>query len=254
MHDDRIDPFVDEGLVTSIIRPIQSGKEAEVFLCRAAPHLVGGEEFVVAKLHRHRRHRAFHNDAQYLEGRFRKITNEVRAMEKKSRVGREIAHGAWIEHEWSTLRALHSAGADVPRPVARADTGLLMTHVGDADDTAPQLKDVRLDAERTEQVLERLLWNMGVFLARNLVHADLSAYNVLWWEQRITIIDFPQAVDPRFNPNARELLGRDVRNICAWAERAGVVRDADTIAADLWTSWEFADLVPEGAIDPEWLE
>jgi RIO kinase 1 len=254
LYDDRIEPFLDEGFVTDIIRPIQSGKEAEVFLCRAAPHLVGGEEYVVAKLHRQRHHRAFHNDARYQEGRFRKVTHEVRAMEKKNRVGREIAHGAWIEHEWNTLRALHSVGADVPRPIARAETGLLMAHVGDGQDTAPQLKDVRLEPEPAAAVLERLLWNLSVFLAGNLVHADLSAYNVLWLEQRITVIDFPQAVDARFNPNAREFLGRDVRNICAWAERSGVVRDAEAVAADLWTSWEFADLVPEGTVDPAWLE
>jgi RIO kinase 1 len=237
-----LQPFLDEGLITDIIRPIGTGKEADVFLCKAVVHRTGGESLVVAKALRDRGSRRFRNDARYLEGRFRKVTSEVRAMQKNERVGREIAHGAWIGHEWETLRAMHAAGADVPRPIARAQGAVLLEHVGDGASSAPQLREVRLESDEAMRTFERLLWNVGLFLLHNVVHADLSAYNVLWCDERPTIIDFPQAIDPRFNNSARELLERDVRNLCSFFARLGLDRDPEPIAADLWTGFEHADL------------
>jgi RIO kinase 1 len=79
----------------------------------------------------------------------------------------------------------------------------------------------------------------------NVVHGDLSAYNLLVWNGLVTVIDLPQAVDPRKNRHAKTFLERDVERICEWGTRYGVQRPAGRIAADLWTGWEFADLVPE---------
>ena len=79
----------------------------------------------------------------------------------------------------------------------------------------------------------------------NVIHGDLSAYNLLVWDGRVTVIDLPQAVDPRKNRHAPALLERDVRRICEYFERFGVGSEPDRLAADLWTAWEFADLVPE---------
>lgn len=156
------DDFLDEGLITDVIRPIRSGKEADVYLCRTTPRLAGGADVAVAKMLRPRHHRRFRNDAIYLEGRYRRRTHEVKAMEAKHRVGRELAHGAWIAQEWATLQTLHSAGADVPRPIARSSVGLLMTHVGDEDASAPQLREVRLHEGEATEALERLLRNVGI--------------------------------------------------------------------------------------------
>ena len=242
MYHPALETFFDEGLVTDIIRPLGTGKEADVFLCRGPSHRTGGAPLVVAKILRDRAHRSFRNNARYLEGRFRKVTSEVRAMQKNERVGREMAHGAWIAAEWQTLRALHAAGADVPRPIARAQGALLLEHIGDEAESAPQLREVRLDGEDAVRALEQLLWNVGLFLLHNVVHADLSAYNVLWHAGRATVIDFPQAIDPRFHNEARDLLARDVRNLCSFFARLGVDRDPDAIADDLWTGFEHADL------------
>jgi serine/threonine-protein kinase RIO1 len=60
-----------------------------------------------------------------------------------------------------------------------------------------------------------------------------------------TLIDFPQAVDPKKNRFAQSLLERDVHRICEHFERFGLRRNAAAIAADLWTGWLHADLVPE---------
>jgi RIO kinase 1 len=66
------------------------------------------------------------------------------------------------------------------------------------------------------------------------VHGDLSPFNVLYWRGGVKIIDFPQAVDARFNPNAFFLLRRDLENVCHYFERFGVAADPDRLAGQLW--------------------
>jgi RIO kinase 1 len=56
------------------------------------------------------------------------------------------------------------------------------------------------------------------------------------------IIDFPQAVDPRFNSNALELLERDIDRICAYVGRFGVAADAWRLSRDLWSRFVRSEL------------
>ena len=66
-----------------------------------------------------------------------------------------------------------------------------------------------------------------------IVHADLSAFNLLWWGDRLSIIDFPQAVDLALNPHGLEFLQRDLDNVPGWFERRGVTLDATALFTDL---------------------
>ena len=75
-----------------------------------------------------------------------------------------------------------------------------------------------------------------------MVHADFSAYNVLWWEGRPVVIDFPQAVDARTNRNSHELLARDVENLCRHFTRYGVGTDAGQLTSSLWNRYLFSEL------------
>ena len=84
--------------------------------------------------------------------------------------------------------------------------------------------------------------DLPLWLACNVVHGDLSAYNVLWDGSRIVTIDFPQACDPRFNTSAESLLSRDVANVCRHFARWGVQADANAIVDDLWTRFVSGDL------------
>jgi serine/threonine-protein kinase RIO1 len=52
-------------------------------------------------------------------------------------------------------------------------------------------------------------------------------------------------MDPKKNRHAHAVLERDVRRIGAWFEHQGLHLPWETVAADLWTAWTFADLVPE---------
>ena len=65
--------------------------------------------------------------------------------------------------------------------------------VEDARRLAPLLRGIRLDKEESQRALDDLLRNIEIMLACELVHGDLSSYNVLWWQGQLKIIDLPQA-------------------------------------------------------------
>jgi RIO kinase 1 len=56
---------------------------------------------------------------------------------------------------------------------------------------------------------------------------------MLVWEERLVLIDFPQAVDPISNPDGLALLERDVTNVCTWFGRQGIDCDASALFASL---------------------
>ncbi len=73
-------------------------------------------------------------------------------------------------------------------------------------------------------------------LAHEIVHGDLSAYNVLYWGGDIALIDFPQVVSPRGNRNAYVIFERDVTRLCEYFMRQGFALNPRRLAAELWTS------------------
>jgi RIO kinase 1 len=237
---DPLAQFLDDGLITEVIRAVKSGKEGTVYCCRAAPTL--GVELVAAKVYRSRQQRSFRNDAVYQEGRVMGKHREARAVKNKTRVGRELQYSLWLGHEFETLKALHAVGADVPRPIARSDSAILLEYLGDEELAAPMLTHVTLQPDEVRPLFDRLLQNIELWLAHDYIHGDLSPYNILYWKGRITIIDFPQAVDPRFNPNALSLLQRDLSNVCKYWERYGVTTNPSRMAEFLWSRFLRAEL------------
>jgi RIO kinase 1 len=235
-----LEQFFADGLITEVLYVVKSGKEATVYCCQA--HSSMGVELLAAKIYRPRNNRGFKNDAVYQEGRVILNGQVRRAVEKKTRFGREAQFGMWIDYEFAALKALYKVGADVPRPIARSGSALLMEYLGDRQQAAPSLQGVELARDEVRPVFDRLMGNIELWLANNYVHADLSAYNVLYWQGQARIIDFPQAVDPRFNPNARALLTRDIDNICHYMARYGLQRDSQAIADRLWRRFKNSEL------------
>jgi len=121
-----------------------------------------------------------------------------------------------------TLKLLHDAEADVPEPIERVGPVILMEYIGDAEHPAPVLLSVELELDEAEAVYARVLENVELFLSKHRVHADLSAYNMLYWNNAVTIIDLPQSVDPRYNDDAFDLLIRDLDNVATYFAKQGV--------------------------------
>ena len=245
MYDDAIEHFLDEGLIERVIRPIKSGKEASVHLCRANPRTTG-EELAALKIYHPLDRRDFRDESLYRDGEFIKERRIRVAIDKRTRYGREVQGGIWVGREWEMLRLLSSVGAPVPRPIEATERAILMSYVGDEDDAAPQLHRHRIGSrEEAEGLLDQCVRAVELMLFHDVIHGDLSPFNLLVWAGRVHVIDLPQAVDPKKNRHAESLLRRDVARTCEFFERRGVVRDATGIAEDLWTAWTFADLVPE---------
>ena len=190
--------------------------------------------------------RNLRNDALYKEGRTLldregktvKGTREARAMAKKTRFGQHLGFMTWIVHEYQVQTELFLAGADVPRPIAYHGNTILMTFIGDEWAPAPALNEVTLDDNEAQPIFERIMHNIELMLAHNYVHGDLSAYNILYWEGQITIIDFPQLVDARKNSNALMLLERDILRICEYFIDYGIKTDPVQITTQLWDDYQ----------------
>lgn len=226
--------LLDAGLISEVLYEVKSGKEATVFCCARADG-----SLLAAKVYRDLATRRFRNSAVYQAGRVHlaREGRAKRAAENRTAFGLEMEQAIWIDHEWCMLLRLFGAGLDVPQPIARGERAILMPFLGDRDRPAPMLNaaEIGREAGPPSDIVDRLLWNVEAMLDLHVVHGDLSPFNILWHEQRAIIIDLPQSVDPRLNPAARTLLARDIGNICEWAARFGVRRDAATITADLWT-------------------
>ena len=236
----QLDAFYDRSLISEVEGIIKIGKEASAYRCRASQDLGGG--IVVAKVYRSRQYR-FKNDAAYMEGRERMLRGQIkRAVTNKTSFGREVGTALWVGNEWMTMLALYEAGADIPKPLATEADALLMEYVGDEDDAAPQLNRVRLQPDEAQGAFEAVMRNIELMLKHNLVHGDLSSHNILWWQGKVRIIDFPQAVDPRFNSNAHEFLRRDLANVCEYFQRQGIVADPLVLADALWDRFTLGEL------------
>jgi RIO kinase 1 len=243
-HLEQIEPFIDQGYVDEVLGLVKTGKEASVYACRAGP--AAGCDLVAAKVFRGAQYR-FKNDAVYQEARARELGisgSALRAFNKrrKSSTGRDVQAGSWRMREYQVLQLLHDSYADVPRPIAAEGEAILMEYIGDEDEAAQQLNRVRVPEDEAPALFQRLMNNVELFLALNLVHGDLSPHNVLYRRGELRIIDFPQATDPRFNSHARDFLNRDIANLARYFAEYGVEADADALAGDLWRRFQRAEL------------
>jgi RIO kinase 1 len=228
-----LEPLFIDGLITEVLGLVRKGKEANVYCCRGSRW--SGREYVAAKVYRSLEQRGFRNDADYQTGRDRGLRGQVkRALANKSRHGRLVQAGAWTHSEFETLQLLHAAGANVPEPIACSGNAILMEFIGDGAEAAPMLARVAMTPDESRECLRQILENIALWLGCERIHGDLSAYNVLYRDGGIVAIDFPQAVDPRFNHNARQLLERDLENVCEHFARAGLHPDTRRIANEMW--------------------
>jgi RIO kinase 1 len=229
-------PLIDDELIDDVLFQVKSGKEATLFCCRGGRR--AGAELVAAKVYKPQQFRSFRNDSVYQEGRIILDRRSARAAAKRTRFGREVHSSLWTNSEFETLRVLHRAGASVPLVLGRSAGAIVMEWIGDADAPAPQLKDLHFGFAQASVLFEQLLSDIELWLACNVVHGDLSPYNILYDGTRLVTIDFPQAIDPRTNGNAYTLLGRDLDNVCRYFQRQGVEANATAIVADLWDRFE----------------
>ncbi|MDB4543047.1 serine protein kinase RIO [bacterium] len=236
----RIQPLVDDGLVDEVIRPLMSGKEADVFVVRC------GSKIRCAKIYKDAAKRSFKKAAQYTEGRKVRNSRRARAMEKGSRFGRRQQEETWQNAEVDALYRLASAGVRVPQPYGCFDGVLLMELITDEDGAvAPRLNDVAMSEEQALEDHALVMQYVVRMLCTGLVHGDLSEFNVLVDDDGPVIIDLPQAVDAAANNNARAMLARDVENMTAYYGLFAPQLLATRYAQEIWEHYEEGGLHPD---------
>ena len=176
---------------------------------------------------------AFVDDVRYREGRQFRKSRDRRAVERMSTYGRRLLQDRWTGHEFEVMRRLWHAGVRVPYPIGYADDVFDLEYVGDELRAAPQLHRARLGPDELRDAFGQLVDGLRVVVHEGYAHGDLSAYNLLWWEDRLWFIDFPQAVDIAANPTGIEFLHRDIVNVCTWFRRRGLDVDAEALFAEL---------------------
>ena len=239
-----IDEFTDTPLGV-----LKSGKEAEIFVVERASlddtrHCLLAHKRYRPKSVKHKgelealgftRASSFVNDHVYREGRRFRRSREQRAVERMTDYGKRVLNDKWMGFENDVMTRVWEAGGPVPYPVGFSGDGMLLEYVGDDDRAAPTLGQARTSKAELASAAEQLVDGLRSLMEVGIVHADLSAFNLLWWNTRLYFIDFPQAVDLALNPHGLDFLHRDVANVVAWFDRHGVQLDAAALFADLLT-------------------
>ena len=188
-----------------IVGTIKSGKEADVWLVKIK------EIQYALKVYDPKTQLS--TKGQYTEGQWINESSLRKAVKQKTKVGKTLQQKLWIKREYYLLKKLFEQGAIVPEVFDYTDNAILMQYLGDENGFAPRLIDIELSDDIKAQVLSEVKANVKLFLDNGIVHGDLSAYNILWWDSRPWVIDFPQAVDIRHNPNWNLFYERDLQNI-----------------------------------------
>lgn len=202
---------------------LKTGKESEVHL--VARSGAGRTCLLAEKRFRARERRLFRDDYLYRGVWGEGTKREHRAMKRNTRFGHQAIQARWIWNEWSSLTRLYEAGVTVPPPVELLEDGYRMAFIGDSGRAAPRLAEVPLATDDAARAWTLLLDDVARMVDADLVHGDLSAYNVLWWRERPVIIDLSQSVDIVTHPAARMLVERDLRALAGYFTRRGVAID-----------------------------
>jgi RIO kinase 1 len=148
---------------------------------------------------------------KYIEGdfRFKGVKRDTRSLVF-----------AWAQKEFRNLEQASKAKVHVPNPVAVKDNVLVMEFVGKDGVNAPSLKEqTPSNPARVYKLL--LTYLTRLYRIADLVHGDLSEYNIMMWKSMPVIFDVSQAV-PTSHPMAEMLLRRDLGNLHRFFSRLGV--------------------------------
>ena len=205
--------LITQGHFDGLESPIFIGKEANIFTAKK------GKERVIVKIYRletcdfNKMYDYIKEDPRYLDlkGKKRKIIF------------------SWVQREFRNLIKAREAGIKVPTPYAFRNNILVMELIGD-EAPAPQLKDSHV--KDPQKFLDEILANMRKLYKAGLVHADLSPFNILNYNDKPVLIDFSQA-SPLIVSRTDEFLERDIRNVVNFFKKMGLNPDNDKIKKDI---------------------
>jgi len=199
----------DRKVLDRLYGTIESGKESLVFLADTPE----GER-VLVKIYMTQAG-SFRDMMQYLRGdkRFRNVKKDRRSVINE-----------WCKKEYKNLDKSSNV-VNCPEPIAYEKNILVMEFIGEDFSPYPKLKDVEI--ENPEEAFEMVMNGIEkLWSSEEIVHGDLSEYNILVAEDELVWIDFSQGVHVS-HPEARELGKRDIRNVTNFFQKQGADIDTD---------------------------
>lgn len=192
--------------------PISTGKEGNIFRGTTPD-----KKFVAVKVYRVTT-ATFKHISKYILGdpRFKSI--------HKTR--RDIIH-AWTKKEYKNLQRAYKADVNVPKPIISINNVLVMEYIGESDIPAPLMKDIKI--KNPEKIFDILIdFIIKMYQKAEIVHGDISAFNVLIHKNKPYLIDFGQGVLIK-HPNALDFLKRDIHNIVGYFKKFNISADENEI-------------------------
>lgn len=196
-----------QGHFDELVSPVMIGKESNIFLADTKDN-----DFVIVKIYR--LHSCNFNQM------YSYIKSDPRFLNLKNQ--RRLVIFKWVQREYRNL-LLARQKINVPKPIAFLNNILVMESIGN-DTPASQLKD---DIPKNIKGFSRKVLDAVKDLAKlGLIHADLSEFNILNYNQKPYFIDFSQGTSVK-DPNAVSYLKRDLKNMVRFFKKHKVDIDAD---------------------------
>ncbi|KIW04621.1 uncharacterized protein PV09_04368 [Verruconis gallopava] len=217
--------MINRNIVSEINGCISTGKEANVYHAIMIPDAEQEKEGL--KKPQHRAIKVYKTSILIFKDREKYITGDYRFQQGYQKSSNRAMVRLWAEKELRNLKRIYAAGIPCPEPVYLKKHVLVMGFLGDKKGyPAPRLKDVEFDGEdASKRWRETYLTVMGymrrMYVECKLVHADLSEYNMLWYQDRPQLIDVSQSVE-HDHPRSLEFLRMDIKNVTDFFRRQGV--------------------------------
>ena len=129
---------------------------------------------------------------------------------------------SWVQREYRNLLKARQANVSIPTPLTFFNHVLVLEFIGDDGNIAPKLKDEI--PKNKKEFFDKIIANMKKLHKAGFVHADLSAFNILNYNEKPVFIDFSQCITLE-SSRANEYLERDIRNICIFFKKIGLKID-----------------------------
>ena len=140
----------------------------------------------------------------------------------KFRKGKRNIIFTWVQREYRNLMKARQANVSVPTPLTFSKHVLVLEFIGDKGMIAPKLKDSL--PKNPKMFFDKIVENMKKLHKAGIVHADLSAFNILNYNEKPVFIDFSQCTTLE-SSRANEYLERDIRNVSNFFRKIGLKVD-----------------------------
>jgi RIO kinase 1 len=136
----------------------------------------------------------------------------------------------WVRKEFRNLQSAAEAGVRVPAPRGFYKNILVIEYIGEPPRPAPTFAETEVDQSDYAWTFEAVA---RLYRSANLVHADLSEFNIFKSGSERVLFDMGSAV-LKSHPQAEEFLRRDLTNMVRFFRKRGISeKDADSWLKDL---------------------